>query len=56
MRKLDFISTSEAITGYTDSIIAKTERADCVVRAIASASGMTYDKDIINEFQFSKHL
>lgn len=44
MRKLDFISTSEAITGYTDSIIAKTERADCVVRAIASASGMTYDK------------
>ena len=44
MRKLDFISTSEAIAGYTDSIIAKTERADCVVRAIASASGMAYDK------------
>jgi hypothetical protein len=44
MRKLEFISTSEAIAGYTDSIIAKTERADCVVRAIASASGMAYDK------------
>jgi hypothetical protein len=44
MRKLDFISSSEAIIGYTDSIIAKTERADCVVRAIASASGMDYDK------------
>ena len=44
MRKLDFISTSSAIKGLDNSKIAKTERADCVVRAIASASGMSYDK------------
>lgn len=44
MRKLDFIATSEAIKGYTESKIAKTERADCVVRAIASSSGMSYDR------------
>lgn len=42
--KLRYTATSIAITGYSDSLIAKTERADCVVRAIASASGMTYDK------------
>ena len=42
--KLPYTSTSIAITGYSDSKIAKTERADCVVRAVASASGMTYDK------------
>lgn len=44
MRKLDFIATSEAITGYADSKLAKTENRDCVVRAIASASSMSYDK------------
>jgi len=44
MNKLPYTKTSEAIKGYSDSSIAKTERADCVVRAIASASGMTYDK------------
>lgn len=44
MKKLDFISTSTAITGYADSKLAKTENRDCVVRAIASASGMSYDK------------
>jgi hypothetical protein len=44
MKKLDFISTSTAITGYADSKLAKTETRDCVVRAIASASGMSYDK------------
>ena len=44
MRKLDFISTSEAITGYADSKIAKMETSDCVVRAIASSSGMSYDR------------
>ena len=41
MRKLDFIATSEAITGYSDSKLAKTENRDCVVRAIASASRMS---------------
>lgn len=44
MNKLPYTRTSDAIKGYSDSLIAKTERADCVVRAIASASGMTYDK------------
>ena len=34
MRKLDFIATSEAITGYADSKLAKTENRDCVVRAV----------------------
>jgi len=42
--KLPYTSTSIAITGYSDSKIAKTENRDCVVRAVASASGMTYDK------------
>jgi hypothetical protein len=44
MRKLEFIATSAAITGYTDSTLAKSETKDCVVRAIASSSGMSYDK------------
>lgn len=44
MRKLEFISTSTAITGYADSKIAKMETNDCVVRAIASSSGMSYDR------------
>jgi hypothetical protein len=42
--KLRYTATSNAITGYSESTIAKAEKADCVVRAIASASGMTYDK------------
>lgn len=42
--KVPYTKTSIAINGYDDSTIAKSERADCVVRAIASASGMTYDK------------
>jgi len=42
--KLPYTRTSDAITGYTDSKIAKTENRDCVVRAVASASGLTYDK------------
>lgn len=42
--KVPYTKTSEAINGYADSSLAKSERADCVVRAIASASGMTYDK------------
>ena len=43
-KRLPYTSTSRAINGYSDSKIAKSERADCVVRAIASASDMTYDK------------
>lgn len=42
--KVPYTKTSDAINGYADSPLAKSERADCVVRAIASASGMTYDK------------
>ena len=38
-----FISSSNAIKGYTESIIAKSENNDCVVRAIASAVDMDYD-------------
>jgi len=38
-----FISSSNAIKGYTESKIAKSEKNDCVVRAIASASDMDYD-------------
>lgn len=41
---IPYISTSKAIVGYSESSIAKSERSDCVVRAVASASGMTYDK------------
>jgi hypothetical protein len=41
---LSYVSSSESILGYNDSPLAKGERRDCVVRAIASASGMTYDR------------
>lgn len=44
MFKVPYTSTSVAINGYSESVIAKSERRDCVVRAVASASGMTYDK------------
>ena len=42
--KLPYTFTSEAIKGYSDSALAKSERADCVVRAVASAYDMSYDK------------
>lgn len=42
--KLPYTATSEAIKGYSDSALAKSERADCVVRAVASAYDMPYDK------------
>jgi hypothetical protein len=38
-----FISASKAIKGYAESMIAKSENNDCVVRAIASASEMDYN-------------
>jgi len=43
-KRLPYTSSSVAITGYSESLIAKKEKSDCVVRAIASASGMPYDK------------
>jgi hypothetical protein len=42
--KIPYTATSEAIKGYSDSALARSERADCVVRAVASAYGMEYDK------------
>mgnify|MGYP001171506055 CR=1 FL=1 len=41
--KLPYEITSKAIQGYSDSIIAKSEKADCVVRAFASAFDIPYD-------------
>ena len=41
---IPYTSTSQAIKGWADSPLAKSERADCVVRAIASAYDIEYDK------------
>ena len=42
--QLPYCNTSEAIKGYSESVIAKNETNDCVVRAIASAFGIEYDR------------
>ena len=42
--EIKYIPTKEAIIGYSDSTIAKTESNDCVVRAIASSFEMSYDE------------
>lgn len=42
--ELKYISTKDAIIGYSDSVIAKTETNDCVVKAISSAFEMHYDE------------
>ena len=42
--EIKYIPTKEAIIGYSDSKIAKTENHDCVVRAIASSFEMHYDE------------
>lgn len=42
--KLPYERTSEAIKGYSESLTAKTETNDCVVRAFASSFGVTYDE------------
>jgi hypothetical protein len=41
---IPYTATSLAIKGYSDSKLAQSERADCVVRAIASAYDIPYDK------------
>jgi hypothetical protein len=41
--QLPYCKTSEAIKGYDNSVIAKSENNDCVVRAIASAFEIHYD-------------
>lgn len=40
---IPYTKTSVAIKGYGDSKLAKSERGDCVVRAIASAYDIEYD-------------
>jgi hypothetical protein len=42
--QLPYCKTSEAIKGYTESVIARNETNDCVVRAIASSFGIDYDQ------------
>jgi hypothetical protein len=42
--ELKYISTKDAIIGYSDSLIAKNETNDCAVRAISSAFEMHYDE------------
>jgi len=56
---IPYTSTSLAIKGYADSTLAKSERNDCVVRAIASAFDIDYNKAhqwVANKFkrQFRK--
>ena len=41
---IPFLSAKDSIKGYSDSIIAKSEYNDCVVRAFASAVDWSYDK------------
>jgi hypothetical protein len=43
MKQLPYIQTSTAIIGYSDSAIAKNERNDCFVRAVASSFDCSYD-------------
>ena len=40
---LPYCTTGKAIKGYTDSVIAKGETNDCVVRAFASSFEVSYD-------------
>jgi len=42
--QLPYCKTSEAIKGYTESVIAKSETNDCVVRAIAAGFDIDYDR------------
>ena len=41
--KTNYISSSEAVKGVKESVIAKGETNDCVVRAFASAFDVDYD-------------
>lgn len=44
MIDIHYTSSSSYIIGYSDSKIAKSETADCVVRSFASAFKVTYDE------------
>ena len=51
--QLPYESTGSAIKGYSDSVTARRETNDCVVRAFASAFDVTYDyahKYVAEEF------
>jgi hypothetical protein len=41
--ELPYEKTGNAIKGYTESVIARGETNDCVVRAFASSFGVSYD-------------
>jgi hypothetical protein len=43
MKRLDDISESNSIIGWSDSTIAQSETSDCFVRAIAAATDSPYD-------------
>lgn len=52
--KLPYEMTGKAIKGYTDSLTAKSETNDCVVRAFASSFEVSYDsahKFVADEFK-----
>jgi len=52
--KLPYESTGSAIKGYSDSLTARRETNDCVVRAFASAFDVSYDyahKYVAEEFK-----
>jgi len=42
--KIPYTATSLAIRGYSDSALAKSEKSDCVVRAVAAAFDLEYQK------------
>lgn len=51
--KLPYEATGKAIKGYSESVLAKGETNDCVVRAFASAFEVSYDyahRYVANEF------
>jgi hypothetical protein len=53
MKYLPYESTGSAIKGYSDSVTARIETNDCVVRAFASAFDVSYDyahKYVAEEF------
>ena len=51
--ELPYEKTGNAIKGYVESVIAKSESRDCVVRAFASSFDVSYDfahKYVADEF------
>lgn len=44
MERITCLSTSKVVKGYADSKIAKAERNDCVVRAVAASFNIDYNR------------